>query len=231
MGPWDPNWRPDPTGHRLVAIRAARRGAIVAAVIFGALEVAGRDRGHPGRLAAGAHLAAHRTDGRPRQPAGDRPARSGSHVGRARHALVGGECRLGDGCRGPGGGCDLGDDRSVHPRRSHGQFERGDGERPGRWSGPCGCDLAGRRDRRSPDRTVDRAGIGRLGAARSASRSAGADDRTCRRGPCPVVAQARTRTSSPRRMTPGRSTSPNTPNIRSLPSTWPRYSLIARSVS
>ena len=39
MGPWDPNWRPDPTGHRLVAIRAARRGAIVAAVIFGALEV------------------------------------------------------------------------------------------------------------------------------------------------------------------------------------------------
>ncbi len=39
MGPWDPNWRPDPTGHRLVAIRAARRGALVAAVIFGALEV------------------------------------------------------------------------------------------------------------------------------------------------------------------------------------------------
>jgi hypothetical protein len=39
MGPWDPNWRPDPTGHRLVAIRAARRGALVAALIFGALEV------------------------------------------------------------------------------------------------------------------------------------------------------------------------------------------------
>jgi len=39
MGPWDPNWRPDPTGRRLVAIRAARRGALVAALIFGSLEV------------------------------------------------------------------------------------------------------------------------------------------------------------------------------------------------
>ncbi len=37
MGPWDPNWRPDPTGRRLVAIRAARRGALLAAVIFGGL--------------------------------------------------------------------------------------------------------------------------------------------------------------------------------------------------
>jgi hypothetical protein len=39
MGPWDPNWRPDPTGHRLEAIRAARRGALASAAIFGALEV------------------------------------------------------------------------------------------------------------------------------------------------------------------------------------------------
>jgi hypothetical protein len=39
VGPWDPNWRPDPTGRRLIAIRAARRGAIAAAVIFGGLEV------------------------------------------------------------------------------------------------------------------------------------------------------------------------------------------------
>src|SRR6476659_5458461 len=39
MGRWDPNWRPDPTGRRLVAIRAARRGALVAAVIFGSLGV------------------------------------------------------------------------------------------------------------------------------------------------------------------------------------------------
>jgi hypothetical protein len=39
MGPWDPNWRPDPTGRRLVAIRAARRGALAAGVIFGSLEV------------------------------------------------------------------------------------------------------------------------------------------------------------------------------------------------
>lgn len=37
MGPWDPNWRPDPTGRRLVAIRAARLGALLAAVIFGGL--------------------------------------------------------------------------------------------------------------------------------------------------------------------------------------------------
>jgi hypothetical protein len=40
MGPWDPNWRPDPTGRRLEAMRHARRGAWVAAVIFGALVLA-----------------------------------------------------------------------------------------------------------------------------------------------------------------------------------------------
>jgi hypothetical protein len=39
VGPWDPNWRPDPTGRRLIAIRAARRGALASAVIFGLLEV------------------------------------------------------------------------------------------------------------------------------------------------------------------------------------------------
>jgi hypothetical protein len=39
MGPWDPNWRPDPTGRRLEGIRAARRGAVAAAVLFGSLEV------------------------------------------------------------------------------------------------------------------------------------------------------------------------------------------------
>ncbi|MBA3234813.1 MAG: hypothetical protein H0T59_02320 [Chloroflexi bacterium] len=38
MGPWDPNWRPDPTGQRLIAIRASRRGAITSAVLFGGLE-------------------------------------------------------------------------------------------------------------------------------------------------------------------------------------------------
>jgi len=37
MGPWSPNWRPDPSGRRLAEIRAARRGAILAAGIFGAL--------------------------------------------------------------------------------------------------------------------------------------------------------------------------------------------------
>jgi len=40
MGPWDPNWRPDPTGRRLVAIRAARHGGFLAAIIFGTLVVA-----------------------------------------------------------------------------------------------------------------------------------------------------------------------------------------------
>jgi hypothetical protein len=39
VGPWDPNWRPDPTGRRLAGIRAARRGALASAVIFGILEV------------------------------------------------------------------------------------------------------------------------------------------------------------------------------------------------
>jgi hypothetical protein len=40
MGPWDPNWRPDPTGRRLEAMRSARRGALVAALIFGTLVIA-----------------------------------------------------------------------------------------------------------------------------------------------------------------------------------------------
>lgn len=48
MGPWDPNWRPDSTGRRLVAIRAARRGALAAAVIFGSLEVVATMVGIPG---------------------------------------------------------------------------------------------------------------------------------------------------------------------------------------
>jgi hypothetical protein len=39
MGPWDPNWRPDPSGRRLLVIRAARWGAVAAAVIFGSLVV------------------------------------------------------------------------------------------------------------------------------------------------------------------------------------------------
>ena len=34
MGPWSPDWRPDLTGRRLIAIRAARRGALAAAVVF-----------------------------------------------------------------------------------------------------------------------------------------------------------------------------------------------------
>jgi hypothetical protein len=37
MGPWDPNWRPDPTGRRLEGYRAARRGALLSGVIFGTL--------------------------------------------------------------------------------------------------------------------------------------------------------------------------------------------------
>ena len=37
--PWSPNWRPDPTGGRLVTIRAARRGAYLAAAIY--LPIAG----------------------------------------------------------------------------------------------------------------------------------------------------------------------------------------------
>jgi len=34
MGPWSPNWRPDPTGRRLAAIRLARRGGLLAGLIF-----------------------------------------------------------------------------------------------------------------------------------------------------------------------------------------------------
>jgi hypothetical protein len=39
MGPWDPNWRPDPSGRRLAGMHAARRGAFAAAGIFGSLVV------------------------------------------------------------------------------------------------------------------------------------------------------------------------------------------------
>jgi hypothetical protein len=34
MGPWSPNWRPDPTGRRLEAIRVSRRGGLLAGLIF-----------------------------------------------------------------------------------------------------------------------------------------------------------------------------------------------------
>src|SRR5262245_26191951 len=34
MGPWSPNWRPDPTGRRLEMIRVVRRGGLLAALIF-----------------------------------------------------------------------------------------------------------------------------------------------------------------------------------------------------
>jgi hypothetical protein len=32
--PWSPAWRPDPTGNRLAAIRAARRGAVLAGIVY-----------------------------------------------------------------------------------------------------------------------------------------------------------------------------------------------------
>lgn len=32
--PWSPNWRPDPSGRRAVAIRASRRGALLAALLL-----------------------------------------------------------------------------------------------------------------------------------------------------------------------------------------------------
>ncbi len=39
LGPWDPKWRPDPTGQRLTGMHAARRGAFASAAIFGSLVV------------------------------------------------------------------------------------------------------------------------------------------------------------------------------------------------
>jgi hypothetical protein len=32
--PWSPNWRPDPTGRRLIAIRSSRRGALWAGLLL-----------------------------------------------------------------------------------------------------------------------------------------------------------------------------------------------------
>jgi hypothetical protein len=50
--PWSPNWRPDPTGQRLAAIRTARRGAILAAVLLGGVTtVAGLASGTPPMVA------------------------------------------------------------------------------------------------------------------------------------------------------------------------------------
>ena len=39
--PWSPNWRPDPSGRRLAAIRMARRGGLLAAVLFAPVGAAG----------------------------------------------------------------------------------------------------------------------------------------------------------------------------------------------
>jgi hypothetical protein len=39
--PWSPSWRPDPSGQRLVRIRTARRGALLAAVLFAPVGAAG----------------------------------------------------------------------------------------------------------------------------------------------------------------------------------------------
>ncbi len=41
MDPRSPSWRPDPTGHRLAAIRVARRGALLAAVLFAPIGAVG----------------------------------------------------------------------------------------------------------------------------------------------------------------------------------------------
>ena len=37
--PWSPSWRPDPSGRRLAAIRTARRGALLAALMLGGVTV------------------------------------------------------------------------------------------------------------------------------------------------------------------------------------------------
>jgi len=39
--PWSPNWRPDPSGGRLLAIRAARRGAFLAGLLYVPIGIAG----------------------------------------------------------------------------------------------------------------------------------------------------------------------------------------------
>lgn len=56
MGPWDPNWRPDPTGRRMIAIRVARRAAFASALIFGALVIVAALVSHPLPARAGADL-------------------------------------------------------------------------------------------------------------------------------------------------------------------------------
>ena len=64
MGPWDPNWRPDPSGRRLQVIRTARWGALLSAFIFGLLVIVATALAPPvaeafpdARLAAGIDVA------------------------------------------------------------------------------------------------------------------------------------------------------------------------------
>jgi hypothetical protein len=38
--PWSPNWQPDPTGRRLLTIRAARRGAFLAGLLYVPIAIA-----------------------------------------------------------------------------------------------------------------------------------------------------------------------------------------------
>jgi hypothetical protein len=38
--PWSPNWQPDPSGRRLLAIRASRRGAFVAGLLYVPIAIA-----------------------------------------------------------------------------------------------------------------------------------------------------------------------------------------------
>jgi hypothetical protein len=55
--PWSPNWRPDPSGRRHIAIRAARRGAVLAAALYVPVGIAAAVvGGFPIEVGAGAVL-------------------------------------------------------------------------------------------------------------------------------------------------------------------------------
>ena len=214
--PWSPNWRPDPTGSRLLRIRVARRGAWLAAAIYLPIAtVAAALAADPVTTLPTYFWAPFATiailsgvAGVALLGAGLAPAALGSRIDAVvvaiaiaigapvgRHRVVG-DLGLGDRFL-DGGEADL-----AAP------FLRAGVLAAVRVAPLVAAGAAGL----GPDPAADQPA-----AAGAAARSAVGVDRTV--------------TSSPRRIRPGRSTSASTPKSACLPSRRPRYEMIVRSVS
>ena len=224
--PTDPNWRPDPTGRRLAMIRAIRRGSLLAGLLFGivvaiAVSIAPPEGlGAPG--GAGVWVVVMALPGLALLGAALTPAALGSRGSAAMAGLA-----LGIGAPffavvSAMLGTLIATSLVVAIYGDAGTDPLGKG-----------ADMAGAvlRDgviaavRVSP--LIVRASISWVAAGppRRPARDVGGARRSAgRRHPVGRAAgqSGSTLTRSPRRIVPGCSTSPHTPNIRSLPSTRPR---------